>query len=146
MKKVFQILSVAVIVLTAASCGEYQTTTYGLTVRPVDKPDANTESAMPADKDFSEFFKKFVADKNFQLAHIKFPMKSGMTPELWRERDWGWQTVNWEDCFFERKSDSEYRYIGSERGEYQNLFATFRKIKKKWYMTDFEGIKEKIYD
>jgi hypothetical protein len=90
---------------------------------------ANTESAMP---DFSNFIQKFVSDKNFQLAHVKFPLESiGVTKATWKSELSG--AFNAEG-FINKESDNEYRYQ-NDSGE-ASFIGIFKKIDGQWYLTD----------
>jgi hypothetical protein len=129
MNKVFQILSVAVIVWTAASCGGDKTTTSGST-RPVAESDVNTDSIMP---DFLEFFETFVADEDFQSAHVKFSSASDVTNDDW----YGWEgsiSGFFENASMLKQSDSEY--IWAALGNDDDVCVTFKKIDEQWYLTD----------
>jgi hypothetical protein len=88
---------------------------------------ANTESA-----NFPDFFKKFIADKDFQLAHVKFPLKSiGVTKATWKSELSGDFNAK---GFINKESDKEYRYqIDSGEGYFA---ATFKKNDGQWYLTD----------
>jgi hypothetical protein len=90
---------------------------------------ANTESAM---SDFPDFLKKFIADKDFQLAHVKFPLKSiGVTKATWKSELSG--AFNAEG-FIYKESDNWYRYETNIEDVF--FIAVFKKIDGQWYLTD----------
>ncbi|MDR3236439.1 MAG: DUF4348 domain-containing protein, partial [Prevotellaceae bacterium] len=81
---------------------------------------------------FPNFIQKFIADKDFQLAHVKFPLKSiGVTKNNWKSKLSG--AFNYEGDVY-KQSDNEYNYQTNIEDVF--LTAVFKKIDGQWYLTD----------
>lgn len=112
---------------------------------------ANEVSSKTKNEDFESFIQKFTSDKEYQLSHIKFPLRLVKSKDKWeflstndifkgvkKQKDMGYRGA------FEKESDNKYRYTlymvfesdYLEDGGELNFGIDFSKINGEWMVTD----------